>query len=79
MRGMQEIATPRDMRTIHSAGVRTLPKTVSSCYLQLYMLKVEENRLKKELFITEKRMDSIRSKFNDISKRINTLQAKAKQ
>jgi len=79
MRGMQEIATPREIRTIQSAGVRTVPKTVSSCYLQLYMLKVEENRLKKELFITERRMDSIRNKINDISRRITTLQAKAKQ
>lgn len=79
MRGMQEITTPRSIRTIHSAGVRTVPKTVSSYYLMLYMLKTEENRLKKELFIMEKRMNSIRSKFNDISNQIATLQEKVKQ
>ncbi len=79
MRGLQEITTPRNIRTIHSAGVRTVPKTVSSSYLLLYMLKIEESRLEKELFITEKKMNSLRSKFDDISKQITILQAKVKQ
>lgn len=79
MRGMQEITTPRSIHTIHSAGVRTVPKTVSSYYLMLYMLKIEENRLKKELFIMEKRINSIRGKYDVISKQIATLQEKVKQ
>ena len=48
MKSLHEIATIRNVRSMHSIGARSVPKVQRSPYLDLYALKREKDRLEKE-------------------------------
>ena len=48
MRGLQQISSLRNIKSIHSVGARSIPKVQRSSYLELYMLRREKDRLEKE-------------------------------
>ncbi len=74
MRGMQQISNLRNIKSNHSAGVRSIPKVQRSGYLDLYTLKREKDRLEKEIFVLEQRKTAADRELNSISKRIERLQ-----
>ena len=74
MRGMQQISNLSNIKSIHSAGVRSIPKVQRSGYLDLYTLKREKDRLEKEAFVLEQKKTAADSELNSIAKRIERLQ-----
>ena len=70
MKGMLEIPSVRDIKSIHSAGARSIPKVQRSSYLELYMLKREKDRLEKEIFALDKRNNTANRQLSSISKPI---------
>ncbi len=74
-RGVSDISGLRKIRTMHSASKRSIPRVASSAYLDLYMLRKEEERLEKEDAILEKRKAAIQKRLEDIKKEIEILKA----
>jgi hypothetical protein len=74
MRGIQQILSLRDIKSIHSVGARSIPKVQRSGYLDLYVLNREKERLEKEIFALEKRRTAADRELNSIAKRIQRLQ-----
>lgn len=74
MRRLQQILGPRDIKSIHSIGARSIPKVQRSSYLELYMLKREKDRLEKETYALDKRISAAKRQLDSINKRIEKLQ-----
>jgi len=74
MKALHEIATIRNMRSMHSIGARSVPKAQRSPYLDLYTLKKEKDRLEKETFILEKKRKITDRLLSDVNKLIASLQ-----
>ncbi|MEW6087330.1 MAG: hypothetical protein AB1498_03430 [bacterium] len=74
MKGMLEISSVRDIKSIHSAGLRAIPKIQRSSYLELYMFKREKDRLEKEIFALDKRRNTASRMLNGLYQRIETLE-----
>jgi hypothetical protein len=74
MRGLQQISSLRNIKSIQSVGARSIPKVQRSSYLELYILRREKDRLEKEIFVLEKRKNAADSQLNSINKRIVKLQ-----
>jgi hypothetical protein len=74
MRGLQQISSLRNIKSIHSVGARSIPKVQRSSYLELYMLRREKDRLEKEVFALDKRKTAADKQLNSIAKRIEGLQ-----
>lgn len=66
--------TYKDIKSIHNAGVRSIPKVQGSNFLDLYMLNRERERLDKELTIVEERKTVLTKEVNGILSRIKDLQ-----
>lgn len=64
----------RDIKSIHSAGIRSIPKVQRSLYLDLYMLKREENKVEQALIYLDKRRNSLRRQLQSIKQRVDRLQ-----
>jgi hypothetical protein len=77
MRGMVQVLNSRDIKSIHSVGVRSIPKVQRSSYLELCMLRREKDRLEKEIFAIDKRKDLANRQLNGINGRIEKLQQEA--
>src|SRR4030042_2649429 len=74
MRGIQQISSLKNIKSNHSAGVRSIPKVQRSGYLDLYVFKREKDRLEKEIFVLEQRRTAADRELNSIAKRIERLQ-----
>lgn len=74
MRGTMHITGSRDIKNIHSVGMRSIPKVQRSSYLELYRLKREKDRLEKEIFALDKRKDSADRQLSSINRRVEKLQ-----
>ncbi len=74
MRGLQQMPGIRDIKCIHSVGMRSIPKVQRSGYLELYMLRREKDRLEKEIFALDKRRSTADKQLDSINKRIEKLQ-----
>ncbi len=74
MREMPDIAGINDVKSIHTVGVRSIPKVLRSSYLELYLLKKETERLEKEMFLIEKKRGSLNMQLETTNKRIEKLQ-----
>lgn len=64
---------PKDIRSIHSAGIRSIPKGLRSPYLKLYTLSNEEKRLKKESGILGKKKAVVDGRLEDVNDRMEKL------
>ncbi len=73
-RGVSDVGGLRNIRSMHSTGKRSIPRVASSAYLDLYMLRKEEERLEKEDAILEKRKVGIQKRLEDIKKEMEVLE-----
>jgi hypothetical protein len=67
-RGISDISGLQNIRTMHSAGKRSIPKVASSAYLDSYMLGKEEERLEKENAVLQKRKAAIQRRLKEIER-----------
>jgi len=74
MRILQEIASLKDVKSIHSIGARSIPKIQRSGHLELYILQREKDRLGKDVFALDKKRVSAKRQLDSINKRIEGLQ-----
>jgi len=74
MKGIQQVISGRDIKSIHSVGARSIPKAQRSAYLELYMHRREKDRLEKEIFALDKRRNTAKRLLDSINKRIEKLQ-----
>jgi peptidoglycan hydrolase CwlO-like protein len=77
MRRRGQISGLLDIKSIHSAGLRSIPKVQRSSYLELYMLKTEKSRLEQEIFALDKRNQTLQRQLESIDRRIEKLQKEA--
>ena len=61
------------IRSIHTVGVKSVPKTQKSQYLELYVLGSEKSRLVKETLSLDARRETIRLQLESINARILKL------
>lgn len=61
-------------KSIHTAGISSVPKAQRSQYLELYALGREKTRLTKEMAVLDTRRETIHRHLESIRKRILTLQ-----
>lgn len=69
----------RDIKSISSAGIRSIPKVQRSLYLDLYMLKREENKVEQAMIYLDKRRNSLRKQLQSIKQRVDRLQKEMPQ
>jgi len=74
MKGIQQVISIRDVKSIHSVGARSIPKAQRSTYLELYTHRREKDRLEKEVFALDKRKNTAQRLLDSINKRIEKLQ-----
>ena len=74
MKNMNEIATIRNIRSMHSIGARSVPKVQRSPYIDLYALKKEQDRLEKETSMLERRRKITDRLLGDVNRMIVNLQ-----
>jgi hypothetical protein len=79
MKGIQQVISVRDIKSIHSVGARSIPKAQRSACLELYMHRREKDRLEKEIFVLDKRRNTAQRLLDSINKRIEKLQTEAHQ
>jgi hypothetical protein len=77
MKGMQQISGLRNLRDIHSIGIRSIPKAQRSSYLEQYVLRREKERMEKEIVALTKRKAAAERQFGCILKQIEKLQKEA--
>ena len=77
MKGVSEISGLQSIKSMHSGGKRAIPRTQSSAYLDLYMLRKEKDRLEKDIYILDKRKKDIQKKLDEVNKQMDKLQKSA--
>ena len=79
MKGMTQVASIRDIKSIHSTGARSIPKVQRVAYLDLYMLKREKDRLDREIFALDKRRNNAKMRLLSMRSRIEQLQKETRE
>lgn len=74
MKNIQNITGIRELKNMHSTGIRSIPKAMRSGFLELYLLKNELERLEKEIFILDKKRHGTGMQLNSVNKQIKKLQ-----
>ena len=74
MKGMSEITSIRDTRSLHSVGEGCIPGHQRPANLELYVLGSVKSRLEKEVFALDKRRNSAKKHLDCVSRRIEKLQ-----
>lgn len=64
----------RDIRSIRSAGIRSIPKVQRSPYLELYMLSGEKDRLAADTILLDNRRKTAKKQLKSLDRRIEKLQ-----
>ena len=64
----------RDVKTIHSAGIRSIPKSQRSMYLDLFILSQERDRMDKEHMVVSKRHRLLGKQLSSVNRRLDKLQ-----
>jgi len=67
------------IRSIHTVGIKSVPKTQRSQYLELYVLGSEKSRLVKELFALDARRETINLQLASLNARILKLHQETEQ
>jgi len=62
------------IKSLHTAGISSVPKTQRTPYLELYALGREKSRLRKEMLVLEARRETIGRHLGSINERIRKLQ-----
>lgn len=79
MRSSREIHSLQDIKGIHFAGVRSIPKSQRSSYLELYVLDREMDRLEKERFALDKRRNNCQKRLELLVSRMEKLSKQIKE
>jgi predicted nucleic acid-binding Zn-ribbon protein len=74
MKGIQQVTSIKEVKSMHSVGARSIPKAQRSAYLDLYINRREKDRLEKEIFVLDKRRNTAKRLLDSINKRIEKLQ-----
>ncbi len=74
MKGIQQVTSIKEVKSMHSVGARSIPKAQRSAYLDLYINRREKDRLEKEIFVLDKRRNTVQRLLDSINKRIEKLQ-----
>ena len=77
MRGVTDVSGLRDIRSMRTTGQRSMPRRQGSAYLELYMLRVEKERLEKEAALLAKRSQGLQKRLEEIQKQMEGLQRSA--
>jgi hypothetical protein len=77
MKGIQQISSLKNLKSIHSVGIRSIPKVQRSSDLELYILRREKDRLEKEIVALTKRKAVADRHLGSITKHIEELQREA--
>jgi hypothetical protein len=77
MRGVTDVGGLRDIRSMRTTGQRSMPRRQGSAYLELYMLRVEKERLEKEAALLAKRSEGIQKRLRDIQRQMEGLERSA--
>jgi hypothetical protein len=73
MKGVIDVKSLRDIRSLRSTGKRSIPRVQSSAYLDLYILEKEKERLEKEATLLERRSRAILKRLGDIQRQAESL------
>jgi hypothetical protein len=79
MKALNEIATIRNVRSMHSIGARSIPRVQRSLYLDLYALRREKDRIEKEVAVLEKKMKITGRLLREVNKLIAGLQGEIQE
>lgn len=79
MRGAVHISGSKDVKSSHSAGLRSIPRIQRSSYLELYRLKREKDRLETEIVALRKRRGSAERQLCFINSRMEKLQKETQE
>lgn len=74
MRGGTEVRGLRDIRTMRTVSRGSMPRRKGSAHLELYMLRLEQERLEREATQIEKRNQGIQERTQAIQKRLGEIQ-----
>ena len=74
MKTISQTQGVRNVKSIHSIGASSIPKSQKSGYLELYILGSERNRLEKEIFALNKRTSIAQRQLDSVYRRIKKLQ-----
>jgi hypothetical protein len=74
MKTISQTQGVRNVKSIHSIGASSIPKSQKSGYLELYILGSERNRLEKEIFALDKRRNTAKNQLDSVCSRIKKLQ-----
>jgi len=77
MRGVTDVSGLRDIRSMRTTGQRSIPRRQGSAYLELYMLRVEKERLEKEAALLGKRSQGLQKRLEEIQKQMERLERSA--
>lgn len=78
-KSVSDMRSLRSIRSMHTTRQRSIPKSKSSAYLNLYMLRKEKERLEKEKGVAEKRIQGIDKRIAEIQKNMDELQELTEQ
>ena len=79
MRSKRPIPSLREIKSIHSVGIHSIPKVQRSGYLDLYTLGREKDRLDKEILSLDKRRSAAAKQLDNVIKRIIQLQKETRE
>lgn len=79
MKLKRPISSLREIKSIHSAGIRGIPKVQRSGYLDLYTLGREKDRLENEIAGLDKRRTAAAKQLDNIVKRVVQLQKETRE
>ena len=79
MKKIRYVPSIRDMKSMHTAGIRSIPKAQRSSYLDLFILSKEKDRLEKESFMVGKRGSSLDKQLTTINRRMEILKKEISQ
>jgi predicted nucleic acid-binding Zn-ribbon protein len=74
MKGGTDVRGLRDIRTMRTVSRRSMPRKSGSAYLDLYMLRLEQERLQREAAQLDKRSQGIQERTQAIQKRLGEIQ-----
>jgi predicted nucleic acid-binding Zn-ribbon protein len=77
MKTVQQLSSLSNIKSLHSIGATSIPKAQRSSHLGLYVLESEKKRLEKEIFVLDKRRNTVRKQLDSVNDRIEKLQKQA--
>lgn len=72
-RGAADVSGLRDIRSMHTASRRSIPRVQCSAYLHLYVLQQAKERLEKEAALLTKRLQAIHKRLEEIGAQMGGL------